>query len=197
MDTNLKSVNKQVAVYTERIAAETRRMEADTQAKREETSRKLEQARADVVQVDTHLKSILDQQRTMIDDIADHKKNATEAENAKSSAQRRIQEIGEMVKQCKQQQQNALQPYGLNIKEILEQIGRMKWHGDKPLGPLGKWVQVKDPRSWADLLRSQLGHLLTAFAVTDSRDRSQLKRLLDQHKKWAQSSAYMRLDAYF
>jgi hypothetical protein len=37
--------------------------------------------------------------------------------------------------------------------------------------------------AWADLMRIQLGGLMSAFAVTDARDRPQLKRLLEQTKK--------------
>jgi hypothetical protein len=58
----------------------------------------------------------------------------------------------------------------------------MKWHGDVPVGPLGMHVKLKE-MAWADLMRIQLGGLMSAFAVTDARDRPQLKRLLDQTKK--------------
>jgi len=106
-----------------------------------------------------------------------------DAEKAQTAAKTRIQELNDMMKQCGQQQQNTWTPYGRDIQKVLDQIQHMKWYGEKPLGPLGHYVKVKDPQSWAELLRSQLSHLLTAFAVTDTRDRPQLKGLLNKYQK--------------
>jgi chromosome segregation ATPase len=183
MDVSLKATNNQISDYNKRIAEEARRMEADSQAKREETNRKLEEARACVAQADSNLKSIQNERRAKSDELDDIKKKGNEAEAAKSAAERRIQEMGDMIKQCKQQQQNEFAPYGRGIKELVGQIEKMKWFGEKPLGPLGRYVKVREPEKWAALLRSQLGQYLTAFAITDARDRPQLKRMLDQSQK--------------
>jgi hypothetical protein len=88
-----------------------------------------------------------------------------------------------MIQKAKEHEQNNFAPYGKDIKRVLTQIERMKWHGQKPVGPLGVYVKVKDPQKWAPLLRSQLGGYMTAFACTDARDRPQLKRLLHDSGK--------------
>lgn len=183
MDVGLKATNNQIKDYNNRIAEEARRMEAHSQAKREETNRRLEEARASVAQADANLKNIQNERRAKLNEQDDIKKKGNDAEAAKSTAERRIQEIGEMIKQCKQQQQNEFAPYGRGIKEVVGQIEKMKWYGEKPLGPLGRYVKVREPQKWAELLRSQLGQYLTAFAITDGRDRPQLKRMLDQSQK--------------
>jgi chromosome segregation ATPase len=183
MDISLQGTKGQIAEYETRIAEETRRMEVHTQARREETMRKLEKARAEVDLADAQIKEIVAREEAKRAENERIKNEGTQQEVAKNKAQQRIMEIQEMMKQCKKQQDNAFVPYGKNIKELVEQIGQMQWHGEKPLGPLGLYVQVKDPELWADLLRSQLVQYLTAFAITDARDRPQLKRLLDQSKK--------------
>ncbi|KAG1810673.1 uncharacterized protein BJ212DRAFT_1378104, partial [Suillus subaureus] len=53
----------------------------------------------------------------------------------------------------------------------------MKWYGDVHVDPLGMHLKLKD-MTWANLMRIQLGDLMSAFAVTDARDRPQLKKLL-------------------
>jgi structural maintenance of chromosomes protein 6 len=184
MHTSLQGVKASMADYEARIAEEARRMEAHTQAKREETMRKLENARAEVDLADAQVKEIVARDEAKRADNEAIKEKGTQEETIKTRAEQRIVEIQEMMKQCKKQQDNAFIPYGKNIKELVEQIGKLQWHGEKPLGPLGLYVQVKEPELWAaDLLRSQLVQYLTAFAITDARDRPQLKRLLDQSKK--------------
>ncbi|KAI9509233.1 hypothetical protein F5148DRAFT_978695, partial [Russula earlei] len=83
----------------------------------------------------------------------------------------------EQIQRCVEQQNNSLAPYGRDLKKVLEHIGTMEWHGQKPLGPLGVYVKMKD-RIWADLLRVVLGSHMSSFAVTDTRDLPVLKKLL-------------------
>jgi len=158
-------------------------MEVHTQARREETIRKLQQARTEVDEVDARVKEIVAKEEAKRAENEGIKRDGDQVDSTRKNAERRIMQINDMIKQCQQQQHNALNPYGNNMKELMDQIDRMKWHGEKPLGPLGRFVQVKEPELWADLLRSQLAHLLTAFALTDTRDRPQLKRMLDQSRK--------------
>ncbi|PVF98656.1 P-loop containing nucleoside triphosphate hydrolase protein [Serendipita vermifera] len=69
--------------------------------------------------------------------------------------------------------------YGDQMPEILRAIDNAQWRGQKPLGPLGLHVKLKDKR-WANALRVGIGNLLGNFAVTDHADRNQLKKILDQ-----------------
>jgi structural maintenance of chromosomes protein 6 len=175
--------NDQKQMDTEnRIAEETRRMEAHSQARQEETVRKLQQARAEVDEIDARLKEIAVTDQAKRAENNEIKAKGDQLDATRVNAEKRIMQINEMMKQCNQQKENALNPYGNNMKELMDQIGA-QWHGEKPLGPLGLYVQVKEPELWADLLRSQLSHLLTAFALTDARDRPQLKRMLDKSRK--------------
>jgi hypothetical protein len=92
-------------------------------------------------------------------------------------------ECDNTIKSAQQQSKDALVPYGKNIKQVLEKIKTMRWAGDMPLGPLGLYVKAKDPNRWGEILRNQIGNYLVAFAVTDARDRQQLKNLLVQSGK--------------
>jgi hypothetical protein len=107
-----------------------------------------------------------------------------QAEKERDAAQGRIMECEQMIERCVQQEKNSLAAYGRDIKGVLERIEKMRWLGDLPLGPLGVNVKVKEPEKWAELLRGQLGKYLTAFAITDARDRPQLKKVLEQSGKY-------------
>jgi hypothetical protein len=91
--------------------------------------------------------------------------------------------LREQIQRCIEQQNNSLAPYGRDLKNVLDHIGKMRWHGQKPLGPLGVYVKVKD-RIWADLLRNVIGSHMSSFAVTDPRDLPALKKLLRDSGKY-------------
>jgi hypothetical protein len=90
--------------------------------------------------------------------------------------------LREQIQRCVEQQNNSLAPYGRNLKNVVDRIERMRWHGQRPLGPLGVYVKLKD-RVWADLLRNVLGGQMSSFAVTDNRDLPALKKLLSESGK--------------
>ena len=183
MDISLKATNKQIEGYDRQIAEEARRLEADTGAKREETQRKLDKARTDVTAAQTHLNDVQEQKRLLTEQCETAKNEGMQAGKEQGTTQGRIRECEDMIERCVQQEKNSLAAYGRDIKGVLERIGKMRWAGDVPLGPLGVNVKVREPEKWAELLRGQLGGYLTAFAVTDARDRTQLKKVLEQSGK--------------
>ncbi|KAG1745864.1 P-loop containing nucleoside triphosphate hydrolase protein [Suillus paluster] len=181
MNASLTGLNNAIENYIKNIAEEERRLATDTQVKRDELNRKLESARTAVTNADQAQKDFLEAKRQKHIEQDGIKQRGMAAEAKKNSAQERVVAAQSMISQCKERGQNALAPYGQDIKGVLDQIAKMRWHGEAPIGPLGLHVKLKDMKL-ADLMKVQLGSLMCAFAVTDARDRAQLKRLLDQTK---------------
>ncbi|KAI0250769.1 hypothetical protein BJV78DRAFT_1127436, partial [Lactifluus subvellereus] len=162
-----------------RMAAEKARIAEYSQSKQDELSQRLQQAKLDVQAAETNLK----QTETLVIE----KKNEANAlrtegdrvEREIQAAKNSVLEFREQIQRCIEQQNNSLAPYGRDLQKVLERIGRTRWHGEKPLGPLGVYVKVKD-RVWADLLRNVLGAHMGSFAVTDGRDVPILKGLLKE-----------------
>ncbi|KAH7914282.1 hypothetical protein BJ138DRAFT_1000538 [Hygrophoropsis aurantiaca] len=176
MNTSLLSLNRTIDNYNQQIEVETRKMESDTQAKREETNRRLEALKEAVRKAEETQANILQQKREKVNQQDEIKKQGEAAEKTRNELQARISECQTMITRCKEQEKNILAPYGRDIKGVREQISKMNWHGEVPMGPLGAFVKLKDS-FWAPLLRTQLGGMMTAFACTDARDRQQLKAL--------------------
>lgn len=176
-------MNDTIQGFETKITEETHRLEVNTQAKREETQRKLQDAADKVDQATARLKA-LEVETTATEErlnavVADGRAAEEGVNNIKSE----IQQNENMIKQCRQQQQNVYQPYGSNMQRVVDSIGKMQWHGTPPVGPFGLYVKVRDPERWAKLMRSQIGGAMSSFAITDSRDHPQLKRLLQQSGK--------------
>lgn len=183
MNSSLTALNKSIKDYEEKIAEEARRLEAHTQAKRDEINRRLDAAKEAVAEADRQHKDVIDQKRNKLLERDDLKSKGLAAEGKRQQLQERITECQTMINKCKEQEKNSLAPYGVDIKGVLHSISKAHWHGDTPIGPLGLYVKLKDQK-WAQLLRAQLGNLMMSFACTDARDRPQLKKILDQSKKY-------------
>lgn len=183
MNSSLTALNRSIKEYDEKIAEETRRLEAHTQAKRDEINRRLDAAKEAVAEADRRNKNVIEQKRNKLTEKDEVGSKGQAAEGRRQQVQERITDCQTMINKCKEQEKNTLAPYGHDIKGVLQSISRMQWHGDVPIGPFGLYVKLKDQK-WAPLLRAQLGKLMTSFACTDARDRLQLKKILDQTKKY-------------
>jgi structural maintenance of chromosomes protein 6 len=165
-----------------RMAAEKARIAEFSQSKQDELSQRLQQATLDVEEAEKDLKQaealVLEKKNEVNAVRAQGDETDREVQTAKIS----VMGLREQIQRCIEQQNNSLAPYGKDLKSVLERIGKMQWHGQKPLGPLGVYVKVKD-RTWADLLRNVLGFHMSSFAVTDSRDLPVLKKLLRDSRK--------------
>lgn len=183
MNKDLASTNKSIKDFDKQITEETRRLEVHTQARRDEINSRLLVAKEAVTEADRQNKDVIEQKRNKLNTRDEVKSTGLAAEGKKNKLQERITDCQTMINKCKEQEQNSLAPYGVDIKGVLQTISRTRWHGDTPVGPLGLCVKLRD-QQWAQLLRAQLGGLMTSFACTDARDRLQLKKILDQSKKY-------------
>ncbi|KAJ3814073.1 P-loop containing nucleoside triphosphate hydrolase protein [Lentinula aff. lateritia] len=180
INTSTTAAKNSIQDLERNIAAETQRSAKDTQEKRDEFTRRMDEARATVAEQER----IIQQLSAAKLDILRRAQSAEQDGQAKQAELEQLkQNIGTVensLRQLQRDQDNKYAAYGPGMAQVVARIQQTKWYGDEPLGPLGRYVKVKDPDAWADLLAQQLGGSLTSFAVTDPRDRDSLKRLLDQ-----------------
>ncbi|KAF8879889.1 P-loop containing nucleoside triphosphate hydrolase protein [Gymnopilus junonius] len=175
---SLGNINTQISDLEHEIKKEAQRMAINTQEKHEETQRKLEEARTTVSELESNIKDLIMQRKDKGLALGSIKTQGEQFDRQLEQVKKTITDCEATISMAKRREQDALVPYGNNIKLALEKIKGSRWHGDMPLGPLGLYVTAKEPQVWGDLLRSQLGGLLTAFAITDARDRPQLRQIL-------------------
>ncbi|KAF9452921.1 P-loop containing nucleoside triphosphate hydrolase protein [Macrolepiota fuliginosa MF-IS2] len=180
MDAEMKGLRKTVAELDEQIEKETQRLEKNTQAKREQIQNQLTAKQAQVTTHEATIASLRDQKQELLKRKENAEQQGRQLEEKQKDLQDQIKYQEGMIRNCEQAEKDNLLPYGRNIKAVLEQINQMRWHGNTPLGPLGAYVKAKEPRIWGDILRSQLAQYLTSFAITDPRDRNQLKDLFSR-----------------
>lgn len=174
---NLKNTKGAMQQMETRMAAEKARIAEFSQSKQDELNQRLQQAAFDVQNAEADLKqaeALVLEKRNEAHALG---KQGEETDREVQSAKNSVMGVREQLQRCKEQQNNSLVPYGHNLKGVLERIGGMRWYGQKPLGPLGVYVKLKDS-VWADLLRVVLGSHMSSFVVTDPRDLTVLKKML-------------------
>jgi chromosome segregation ATPase len=179
---NLKKTKDAMQQLETRMAAEKARIAEFSQSKQDELNQRLKQATVDVQNAEADLKqaeALVVEKKNEAKDLG---VQGEEADREIQAAKTSVMGVREQIQRCKEQQNNSLVPYGQNLKKVLERIGGMRWHGQKPLGPLGVYVKLKE-RVWADLLRVVLGSHMSSFVVTDPRDLPALKNVLRDNGK--------------
>ncbi|KAJ6525222.1 hypothetical protein DFH09DRAFT_173736 [Mycena vulgaris] len=180
INVQLKATNKSIEEYQAAIDKENERLLKDSQSKRAETQQRLSSARDAVAKAEEALKAIQERKSTIEEDLRRFKEAGNVAEARKNELRAEVSTCQQAVQNCQRAEQDRYAAYGKDIQRVVEQVNRANWHGEKPLGPLGIYVTVRD-NTWAELLRNQLGQLLSSFAVTDARDIGPMKQILSAH----------------
>ncbi|KAJ8518571.1 hypothetical protein ONZ45_g4365 [Pleurotus djamor] len=181
MNSTLKGLNRQIEEYDTRIEEETQKLAADTQSKRDEVQRRLDAAKAAVLAAETNLKAIRDDRTTLQAEADVLQEEGSRLDRDIRNMQTNIQAQEAMVNNFAAQKRDQFAAFGKNMDALLTNIKKSRWHGDVPLGPLGVGVKVREDCKWAtDVLRGQLGNILTAFAITNAKDMGPLKAMLQQ-----------------
>ncbi len=182
MNSNMQGANKAITEMTSRIEEEQRKAALSTQGKRDQINQRLQQAEADLDTAQKQLDTLKSQLVTARTEADVYKERGPAADKELASIKDNIDKANNRLSNCDVMEKDKLAPFGRQMDKVLESISQATWKGEKPIGPFGKYVTLKD-RKWADLLRSQLGNLMSGFAVTDARDRKPLYEILKKHGK--------------
>ena len=176
---DVKHKKHQIEEFERQLAVEQGKLGRD--AKREEVQKQLERAIEDKeAKVRGHKRSVAD--------FEDHKKAETAAQTKLQGLQEpmrrnrdKLQGIDAQIDQLKQiAEKGGLAIYHRNMPRLVQQVQVAHWHGERPVGPLGQFVKLKDPY-WARALRAMIGWTMHAWAVTTERDRTQLQRMFKEN----------------
>ncbi|KAH8825160.1 P-loop containing nucleoside triphosphate hydrolase protein [Flagelloscypha sp. PMI_526] len=176
-----KEVEDQIAGYEEEIRAQKKLMERHTDEKRQARERTLNEAQEAVDKAQAAFNDNKSKHSALGTEEMQLKDELGQYRRTTEDLQRQIARFDSDLQQARNSKVDTMAAYGYNMKAVLESIDKQRWHGEKPLGPLGVYVTAKSS-DWAEILRKQLAQLLWAFAITDARDRHQLHKILTGSK---------------
>lgn len=173
---NIKGAEREIEI-------EAKRMATHTNEHRERARAKLEAAKKAREEAEARLRSLEDQVRETEAAMDAIRREGERFQTSRDQAKSRVQECEAQIKVARDSEKNALAPYGTGIEVVIREAQKMHWHGEQPLGPLGRFVKLTD-NQWAHVLRVNLSSAMVSWAVTDARDRAPLKTLLERHGKY-------------
>lgn len=98
----------------------------------------------------------------------------------KTDLEQEIQEIHHSITLVQSANNDFMNVFPRPMLNVLELIGRnSKKFTREPLGPIGKYITLKDPK-WASILARQFRISLNAFVVVDPEDRIILQKIMDR-----------------
>jgi structural maintenance of chromosomes protein 6 len=183
MNQSKSRIEKEIAEFEAEIEKENRRLAAHSQARHDELQARINNLTGQINTQEAQLKAINAQKAEIQSRVDDAKGRGLTLERSQADVKKQLDQIQGTINQAKQAASDQYVPYGNRIQDVLKKIGQTKWHGEPPVGPLGLYVKAKDSKMWGDILRVQLAGLLTAFAITDPRDRPVLKKILSESRK--------------
>jgi chromosome segregation ATPase len=179
----MKTEKANIRAVERQIEAEAKRMASHTMERRERARAKVEETKETIENSETRLKSFEDQAREKEEAAGEIQHEVGRFQTSLNQAKSRVQECEGQIKVAKDSEKNTLAPYGSGMDAVVKEVQNMSWHGRKPMGPLGRFVKLRDPR-WVHVLRVNLSGVMVSWAITDAKDRAQLKALLERYGKY-------------
>ncbi|KAI0084778.1 P-loop containing nucleoside triphosphate hydrolase protein [Irpex rosettiformis] len=180
MNDEINEQNDYIVRLKGQMNEETEKIARFTQGKQEEALRKLEEANQSITATEAEISGMVDEQQRLMREQDGTRAKGLALEQELGGIKQQIEATTSQLNLIDQRERTKLAPFGTNLDRVLADIPQMRWHGQKPVGPLGQFVKARNPR-WAPLLRARLGGAMSTFAITDPRDRAQLDALLKRH----------------
>lgn len=182
MDGDIKQHRESIKNYEEQIRKEEEKLRDNQEGKRE---KQLEE----VKNLEDQIKAKEERVSNLRESIKEHfRMNSLkndESKDAFSENQRMREAItgyDNQIANLDRIARSEFEKYGRNIPQLLSQIEGQRWTGQRPVGPFGQYVKLKDPR-WKQPLQVILGRYMSSFVVENSSDRSKLAGMLRQSNK--------------
>lgn len=176
-------LDKKIKGYQAAIEAEQKKVAEFSHDKKLAAEARLEEANQRVVDTDAQIAQKQQDRTHAEQEMHNVRRTHDQLKDRVDVARQEIMSTQSQLDLISQRERNKLAPYGKNMEQVLADISRQQWHGQPPVGPLGQYVRVRDPK-WAPVMRVRLGQLMSAFAITDGRDRRTLDQILKRHQKY-------------
>jgi len=154
----------------------------DIQLERERTQQQYENAKAELEGAEEEQRDIQSVPTQLSRRAHEAREEGKRVSSQVTHLQSEIDGINGNIQQCSRKDNDKFRLFGNRIQEVMAVVEKESWTGEKPVGPFGLYVEVKD-QSWATVMRVQLGGLMTSWAVTNNRDRIKLRKILDHYEK--------------
>ncbi|KAL8290054.1 hypothetical protein RQP46_002993 [Phenoliferia psychrophenolica] len=165
-----------ISSFTEALAAERLKLERNSDDERSKILEKIEtltneqsKLSIDVARARTESKDLEEEYRKLSEVLKQRKEAIGGAEHDAGTCRERINHL-------KQSTSNPLSNYGNNVPKLQRLIENERGFLKKPIGPLGTYIELKEPQ-YSSVLESFFAETLNSYLVTSEQDKTLLQRL--------------------
>jgi len=174
---NLTGVNKKIKDTNEDIRKEETRLEETNGGSNIQLMEDQRNAEAEVLRIQAEITTHGQKNKS---DQAALQVSKQDLERANRSFQAKKTEIGHKqtsLRQISAAEGDFLKVFGSKLPALLKAINNERGFRVKPVGPVGTYITLRDPK-WLSILERFFGGTLMAFVVTTYEDSELLKRLM-------------------
>ncbi|KAK3951560.1 P-loop containing nucleoside triphosphate hydrolase protein [Pseudoneurospora amorphoporcata] len=176
---SLRSAATTVKDFEQKVAAEERRLEEATGEAILSRNRELEKAKQRVTEVEVKISNAKDDERNLLNKV-DEAKKARDAKAAECGSKRdEITVAEQQLRTSKKDQGSVYAGYEPRVPELLKMIEKETRFQNKPVGPLGTYIQLLKPE-WSSILEKTFGNILNAFIVQSMAEQKLLQGLMNR-----------------
>ncbi|WAQ83634.1 hypothetical protein PtA15_4A82 [Puccinia triticina] len=176
-DVELKEKDVQISELARVIDEENAKLHGDADALRQQSMERIRQLDVEIKEQEDHLARIqhaisgaAEAVKATSSQVTQCDKNLKRLMSDMDKNKSAIQDYGSTRK-------NRLLLFGLRADRLKNAIERNTSWSEKPIGPLGYYIQVKD-KSWQPVLETVLGNSLRTYMVVNEKDENLLRKLM-------------------
>ncbi|KAJ2492563.1 Structural maintenance of chromosomes protein 6 [Coemansia sp. RSA 2050] len=173
MNMEARSTRERISSLTAEIATERARLKSKDQAGKEKLRLAITGLEDNVKEEEARIADLQAEQQAFED-------RSGVLRETKVGCHRQVEKSRELVTRTKasldemlRSVSNRLNAFGQGIIEALDMIDKTRWRNTKPIGPIGRFVKLRDPK-WARIIETTLDKSLNSFLVESHADRTTL-----------------------
>ncbi|MBW0473299.1 hypothetical protein O181_013014 [Austropuccinia psidii MF-1] len=176
-DATLKKLDSDILIQTNLIAEENAKSLSRTDSSRQETMDKINHLDNEIEALQTRstqIPNIISNTNEMAKGASER---AQESDHELKRLQSEINAARRSIEQSQTTQKNRILLFGHAADKLKEAIEANATWNEKPIGPLGMYIQVTE-KAWQPVLETVLANSLKAYLVTNERDEKMLRSLM-------------------
>ena len=177
----LTSVNKTIEKHRNSIEEERQRLEELDGGGAARRITELEEAKEAVITANREVMEHVEQRKERLHEIERMQKLVDQTKESKEKEDSRVTNLQNHLKTLKENRATQDRAFHPNMANLLQALQREKGFQERPIGPLGKHVQLLKPE-WSQILEKVFGGSLNGFIVTSKRDEHLLSNVMRRNQ---------------
>ncbi|KAJ2345114.1 Structural maintenance of chromosomes protein 6, partial [Coemansia sp. RSA 2618] len=168
-----RSTRERIESLKRDVETERERLVDKDSAGRERLRETIQDLEGEVADQEAEIGSLQEQQKTLEDRSLELRDTEKQLKQDVEKGRRQVERVKAGLQELMQQTSDQMSAFGRGVKEALVAIKKTQWSGMEPIGPIGKYIKLRDPK-WSRIIETTLDKSLNSFLVESHSDRVKL-----------------------